>query len=114
MGASTVFVCFGKTCRIAGVYSRILIIGFMFFLVVSPMGAVLIGLEEIRVMSLWNLVHFILITGLYFIKDVTFITFLKLFVAIEVVAFTIFYLLIVKAIIKHDKGLIIVQENDTK
>ncbi len=105
---------FGKTCRIAGDYSRILIIGFMFFLVVSPMGAVLMGLEEIRVMSLWNLVHFVLIFGLYFITGITFITFLKLFVAIEVVAFTIFYFLIMKAIIKHDRGIITVQKNDTK
>jgi O-antigen/teichoic acid export membrane protein len=96
---------FGKTCRIAGEYSRILIIGFMFFLVVSPMGAVLMGLEEIRILSLWNLVHFILISGLYFIKNISFMTFLKLFVSIEVVAFTIFYLLIVRAIIKYDKGL---------
>lgn len=104
---------FGKTCRIAGEYSRILIIGFMFFLIVSPMGAVLMGLEEIRIMSLWNLIHFILIFGLYFVTNITFITFLKLFVAIEVVAFSIFYLLIIKAIIKHDKGIITVQENDT-
>ena len=96
---------FGKTCRIAGEYSRILIIGFMFFLVVSPMGAVLMGLEEIRILSLWNLVHFLLITGLYFIRDISFMTFLKLFAGIEVVAFTIFYLLIVRVINKYDKGL---------
>ncbi len=96
---------FGKRCLIAGFYSRILIIGYLFFLVVSPMGAILIGLEKIRVMSLWNLLHFLLIGGLYFVKNITFITFLKLFVGIEIVAFTIFYLLITKVVMKYEKQL---------
>jgi O-antigen/teichoic acid export membrane protein len=97
---------FGKKCLIAGLYSRILIIGYVFFLVASPMGAILMGLEEIRVMSLWNLIHFILIVGLYFVKDITFINFLKIFVGIEIVAFTIYYVLINKALIKYEKQLL--------
>jgi O-antigen/teichoic acid export membrane protein len=96
---------FGKKCMIAGIYSRVLIIGYLFFLVVSPMGVVLMGLEEIRVLSLWNLVHFLLIGGLYFVKNISFITFLKLFVGIEIVAFTIFYILITNAIIKYERQL---------
>ena len=96
---------FGKKCMIAGIYSRVLIIGYLFFLVVSPMGVVLMGLEEIRVLSLWNLVHFLLIGGLYFVKNISFITFLKLFVGIEIVAFTIFYIMITNAIIKYERQL---------
>jgi O-antigen/teichoic acid export membrane protein len=97
---------FGKKCLIAGVYSRVLIIGYIFFLVVSPMGAILIGLEEIRVMSLWNVIHFLLIGGLFFIRDVTFITYLKIFVGIEIVAFTTFYLLVTRAVFSYEKKLI--------
>jgi O-antigen/teichoic acid export membrane protein len=96
---------FGKKWEIAGEYSRILIIGFMFFLVVSPMGAVLMGLEEIRILSIWNLIHFLLILGLYFIRGISFITFLELFAGIEVLAFTIFFILIAGAVIRYDKEL---------
>lgn len=96
---------FGDKWLIAGSYSRILIIGYLFFLVVSPMSAILMGLEEIRVLSLWNLLHFLLIVGLYFVKNITFIDFLKIFVGIEVVAFTIFYILTSKAVIKYEKQL---------
>jgi O-antigen/teichoic acid export membrane protein len=96
---------FGKKWEIAGEYSRILIIGFTFFLVVSPMGAVLMGLEEIRILSIWNLIHFLLILGLYFIRGISFVTFLELFAGIEVLAFTIFFILIARAVIRYDKEL---------
>ena len=96
---------FGNKWSVAGSYSRILIVGYLFFLVVSPMGAILLGLEEIRILSLWNLLHFLLIVGLYFVKNISFIDFLKLFVGIEIVAFTIFYMLTVKAVMKYEKRL---------
>jgi len=96
---------FGKRCLIAGSYSRVLIIGNMFFLVVSPMGAVLMGLEKIRLLSLWNVIHFLLLIGLYFVKNITFMDFLKLFVSIEIIAFTTFYILVTRTVIIYDKQL---------
>ena len=96
---------FGSKCLIAGTYSRVLVVGYMFFLVVSPMGAILMGLEEIRVFSLWNILHFLLLVGLYFVKDIAFIDFLKLYVGIEIVAFSILYAWITKTVIKYEKQL---------
>jgi O-antigen/teichoic acid export membrane protein len=96
---------FGHRCWIAGNYARILVVGYLFFLVISPMGAVLMGLEEIRLFSIWNVVHFALLMGLYFVREMAFTDFLKLFVSIEIVAFSIFYLLVMRTVMKYDKHL---------
>lgn len=88
---------------IAGSYARVLIIGYMLFLVVSPMGAILLGLEKIRIFSLWNVLHFLLLIGLYFVRNITFIDFLLLFVSIEIVAFSVLYFWITKTVMKYDR-----------
>ncbi|MEI7895986.1 MAG: oligosaccharide flippase family protein, partial [bacterium] len=96
---------FGNKCMVAGTYARVLIIGYIFFLVVSPMGAILLGLEKIRIFSLWNVLHFLLLIGLYFVRDITFKDFLLLFVSIEVAAFSILYFWITKTVMKYDRQL---------
>ena len=96
---------FGSKCKIAGTYSRILIPGYVLFLVVSPMGAILMGLEEIRVFSLWNILHFLLLIGLYFVRNINITDFLKLVVTIEIISFSILYIWIAKIILKYDKQL---------
>ena len=94
---------FGNKCMIAGSYARVLIIGYMLFLVVSPMGAILLGLEKIRIFSLWNVLHFLLLIGLYFVRNITFTDFLLLFVSIEIVAFSVLYFWITKTVMKYDR-----------
>jgi O-antigen/teichoic acid export membrane protein len=96
---------FGKKWLMAGVYSRILIIVYMFFLVVSPMSSILLGLEKIRLMGLWNLFHFLAIAGLYLLKNITFIDFLKIFTGIEIIAFASFYFLVAKTVLRYEKKL---------
>jgi len=96
---------FGEKWSPAGVYSQILIFAYLFFIIVSPMGAILLGLEEIRVFSIWNVLHFLLLIGLYFIKNITFMDFLKLFAGIEIVAFTTLYVVIAKIVTKYDNRL---------
>ncbi len=98
---------FGAKWILAGDYSRILITGYIFFLVASPMNAVLIGLEKIRTLGLWNLIHFCLMVGLGMIKGIEFLTFIKLFAVLEIISFTIFYLLTLNAVIRHDQQAII-------
>jgi len=96
---------FGKKWLMAGVYSRILIFVYMFFLVVSPMSSILLGLEKIRLMGLWNLFHFLAIAGLYLLKNITFIDFLKIFTGIEIIAFASFYFLVAKTVLRYEKKL---------
>lgn len=96
---------FGEKWSPAGEYSQILIFAYLFFIVVSPMGAILLGLEEIRVFSIWNVIHFLLLIGLYFIKNITFMDFLKFFAGIEIVAFTTLYVVIANIIVRYDHGL---------
>jgi len=94
---------FGAKWAIAGSYSRILIIGYIFFLIASPMNSVLISLEKIRTLSLWNLIHFLLMIMLGFIRNIDFPTFLKLFTVVEILSFSTFYLLTLRMVLKFEK-----------
>jgi O-antigen/teichoic acid export membrane protein len=96
---------FGDKWELAGVYSQTLIFGYLFFLVVAPMNAVLLGLEEIKLLSIWNLIHFLLMAGLMFINGISFQGFLTFFACIEAVVFTLLYLLIITTIRKYERNL---------
>jgi O-antigen/teichoic acid export membrane protein len=96
---------FGNKCTEAGNYSRILIIGYMFFLVVSPMNSILLGLEKIRSQSFWNIIHFLLLIGLYFIKNVSVSEFLMLYAGLETIAYTSLFIIIARTVNRYDKQL---------
>jgi O-antigen/teichoic acid export membrane protein len=97
---------FGSKWTLAGHYSRTLIIGYLFFLVASPMTGILIGLEKIKSLGLWNLVHLLLMIALSRIPDISFPTFLQLFVGLEIISFSFFYFLTFFAVRKYERDLI--------
>ena len=96
---------FGSEWHLAGIYSRTLIFGYIFYLVASPMNAVLISLEKVKTLGIWNVFHFLLMIGLGFFRDIPFPTFLKFFAFFQIISFTLFYLLTFNEVRKHDAGL---------
>jgi O-antigen/teichoic acid export membrane protein len=104
-GPSLFSFVFGVKWAMAGICARILIIGYLFFLVVAPMNAVLLGLEEIRLLSIWNLIHFLLMCILLLFDKIGFMLFLKVFAGIEVVSFSVLYVLIMMAVRKYEQSL---------
>jgi len=96
---------FGSEWHLAGIYSRTLIFGYIFYLVASPMNAVLISLEKVKTLGIWNVFHFLLMIGLGFIRDIPFPTFLKFFAIFQILSFSLFYLLTFNEVRKHDAGL---------
>jgi O-antigen/teichoic acid export membrane protein len=105
-GPSLFTIIFGSKWTLAGYYSRTLIIGYLFFLVASPMSGILIGLEKIKSLGLWNLIHLLLMIALSRIHDISFTTFLQLFVGLEIISFSFFYLITINAVWKYEKSLV--------
>jgi O-antigen/teichoic acid export membrane protein len=96
---------FGIKWALAGSYARILVIGYMFFLVVSPMNAFLQGLEEMRLMSFWNIAHFILMGSLLFLTNIGFETFIMVYAGLETIVFSILFFAVFKAIRRYESSI---------
>ena len=96
---------FGSKWVMAGVYSRTLIFRYLFFLIASPMNAVLIGLEKVKTLGIWNITHFLLMIILGSIKGIPLQTFFKLLALFQVISYSIFYLLTLNAVLKFDSRL---------
>jgi O-antigen/teichoic acid export membrane protein len=104
-GPALFSVVFGSKWILAGSYARTLIIGYLFFLVVAPLNAFLLGLERIRMISLWNIIHFLLIGSLIFLGHVEFITFLRLFAGLEALVFLTLFFMVYKALKEYEQNL---------
>lgn len=105
-GPSLFTIIFGAKWTLAGHYSQTLIIGYFFFLIASPMNGILIGLQNIKSLGIWNLIHLLLMIGLSCFRDISFTTFLQLFVGLEIISFSFFYLLTINAVWKYEKNLV--------
>lgn len=93
---------FGSKWTQAGNFAQILIAGYLFFLVVSPMIAFLQGLEKIRLISFWNVFHFLIMGSLLFLHNITFTGFLKLYAGLEIVVFLILFGIVFRVIRRYD------------
>jgi hypothetical protein len=70
------------------------------------MNGILIGLQNIKSLGIWNLIHLLLMIGLSCFRDISFTTFLQLFVGLEIISFSFFYLLTINAVWKYEKNLV--------
>lgn len=96
---------FGMKWSAAGSYARILIIGYVVYLVSAPMTAILQGLERIRLISLWNLLHVLIMGSLFLVKSTDFITFLWIFTGLESLVFGLLFVFVFGAVRKYEKSL---------
>jgi len=86
---------FGEDCSFSGKITQILIFSYAVKFVVSPLTSVFIALEKIKISSIWQVCYFLIICCLYFLKDYSIEEFLLLYIAIDIVAYVIYYLLLI-------------------
>jgi len=100
-----VFV-FGEQWASSGDISRILVFAFAIKFIVSPLSSIFISLEKIKISSMWQMAYFIVICSLFFLNKYTLEEFLKTYVIIDLIAYSIYYLLILFVVKKYDAQLL--------
>lgn len=75
---------FGESYLLSSIYSKILIFSFSLNFITSTFSSVYITFDKIRLNSIWQIAYFGSICCLLFFKQVELITFLKIYVVIEV------------------------------
>jgi teichuronic acid exporter len=82
-------IVFGPIYSISGEISKILVWSFTFNFFVSSFSCVFISLRKIKLYSIWQFFYFLAILSLIFFKYLGFIDFLKMYVFIEVLCYTV-------------------------
>ncbi len=90
----------------SGRYSQILIFAFAIQFIVSPISIVFTVLEELKILAAWQILFFLSIASLFFFKHWDMFDFLRLYTMVVLIAYTIYFLLILYVCRKYDKSLL--------
>jgi len=102
---------FGHNWIVAGKIVGIIILSIAIQLLVVPLSITLIALNKIKVLSIWQLAYFVLVAMLYFFKYLPFINFLWLITLIEIISFTVYFILIWHQVKNYEKSLVLLNKN---
>lgn len=96
---------FGAKWRIAGEYTSILILSTAISLVVSPFSILLPVLGKIKWGSYWQIFYFVFVSSLWLLSSLSIINFLIILVAIDVISYLSYGIIIIKVIRDYESGL---------
>lgn len=97
---------FGKDYEISGVYAQIMIFSFAIRLIVSPLSVVFVNLERLKLNALWQVFYFLSILSLLLFHFSDIKEFLYVNVAIDVIAYSIYFGMIIYVSKVHDRELV--------
>jgi len=97
-------LAFGAKWREAGEFTRILVFTYAIQFVVSPLGMILIALERIKIVAIWQTSYFVLITCLFLLKGYSIIQFITVYMYITIFVYIIYWFLIVKVARDYDNS----------
>ncbi len=96
---------FGEQWEISGVYTRILALSFSLQFVVTSFSILLPALNKIKTISAWQVSYFIIICLLYFIGKNNIWVFLYSYLCIDVIMYSVYFVLILNAINSYEKNI---------
>lgn len=94
-GTNIFIILFGKQWEISGQIVKVVMIGFGFRFIVSPLSVILVSLQKIKLYSLWQTFYFLAILSLVFFSKVTFFQFCVFYTIIESVSYLAQYFMII-------------------
>ena len=96
---------FGNEWEISGEITKILIFSYGIKFIVSPLSAIFISLERIKISSTWQIFYFGLICTLFLLEYINIEEFLSYYVIIDIFCYSIYYILIIITTKKYDRQL---------
>lgn len=97
---------FGKPWRESGEFTQVLIFSYAVSFVVSPFSVVLILLGRIRLMSLWQISYLLAVSTLWFYRHLDIAQFLRVLVAIDIIAYAICGIVIYASVRRYENNLV--------
>ena len=97
---------FGEEYISSGSYAKIMVISFGLRFIVTPLSIAFISLERLKLNALWQFMYFALIMLLLSFKNLSIEAFLIRYVIIDLFAYSIYFILLIKIIRQHDRLII--------
>lgn len=97
---------FGEKWANSASFAKILVFGISIKLIVSPLSSILNAINKIKLVSLWQIFYFLLIFILSVITINNIYTFLKIYILVDIIAYVVYYILILFSVKKYDAQLI--------
>lgn len=97
-----IFAMFGKQWAESGIYAKYLVFGYAIKFIVSPISPALMVLEKLKPLAIWQTFYFTAICSLLLFNNLSIYNFLTIYLIIDIIAYTSYYLLIVYHIKNYD------------
>lgn len=97
---------FGEQWIMSSQIAKIMIYYFALYFVATSFSVIFIALEEIKLNSIWQALHFIAIASLYFFKNLPIFDFITVLMLINVVSYGIYLYLTYKIINKYENSIL--------
>jgi O-antigen/teichoic acid export membrane protein len=101
---------FGKDWIFSGRISKIMVWSFAFNFIVSTFTAIFVSMRKIKVYSFYQLIYFLAILSLLFFINLDFTNFLRIYVLIEILCYTIVSFLLIVTVTRYERSLKMVLE----
>jgi len=98
-------IAFGKSWRVSGEISRILVWSFTFNFLVSSFSCIFISMQRIKTYSVWQFFYFVSILSLLFFKNLVFTEFIKIYVVIEVICYILLTVIMLWMVNRYEQSL---------
>ena len=96
---------FGPQWQDAAKMTSLLIFSQALKFIVSPLSASLVALSEVKFSAIWQTCYFIGIGSLFFMNDMSLYDLLTLYLVIDLISYSIYYLIIRNRIVKYEEKL---------
>lgn len=96
---------FGDEWSMAGKFSAILVFSYSIRFIVSPLTIVFTALKRLKVSAVWQICYFLLTLSLLLMDDLDIYTFLTYIVAIDLVSYAVYAILVFKVTREQDANL---------
>jgi len=96
-------IFFGERWKFSGTISKTLVWAFAFNFIVASFSSIFISLRKIKLLSLWQLIYFLSILSLFYFNNLSFTSFLKLYVIIELICCSLITIFILYVVIGYEK-----------
>lgn len=104
-GVEILTFLFDKTWTRSGEFIQIVVYASAINFVVSPLSIIFVALEKLKLQAFWQISYFVLILSLALCRNFSIINFLYVYITIDIVAYTIYYIIIHRVMISYEISL---------
>jgi lipopolysaccharide exporter len=103
-GNDLIIFAFGEKWAKSSSYAKIIVVGVGFQLIVLPLFNILLALEKVIIISIWQTLYFLIMLSMFFFKYNDINQFLKFSVLVESICFVVLFIAIYQSLSNFEKN----------